>query len=138
MSQLKRTLYPAIHPYTQSFRPLVRDKTDREDELVAVYDRERYTDVVDSLRESRFSRNTWLSTCKYVEIDGTRYYESDSFVWFQNGPFQYGQQHCYVVPVGDKVRVYNHKEWPIFRPVKHQSGKREAGDVDGVVQEIIP
>jgi len=138
MSSLKRSLYPLIHPYTKSFRALIRDKSDRTDELVRVYDRERYTDVVDALSGSKFSRNTWLATLKYVEIDGTRYYESDSFVWFQNGPFSYGQQHCYLIPVEDKVRVYNHKEWPIFRPVKHQSGKREPGDVDGVVTEALP
>jgi len=105
MSSLKRSLYPLIHPYTQSFRALIRDKSDRTDELVAVYDRARYDEVISNLQASQFKRHTWFATLKYVDVDRERYYESDSFVWYQNGPFQYGQQHCYLICVEDKVRV---------------------------------
>ena len=140
MSRLKRLVYPIVDPILRGFgRPAIRDKTDSVDELVKVYPKERYNEVRDALKKSQFHRHTWFSTLKYVEVDGQRYYESSSWVYWPNGIGSENQIHVYLIIVGDKLRVYAHKEKSIFRPMKHQDSEFQIpGDPDGKVTPILP
>ena len=120
MSQLKTTLYPVLHPlFAKHGRPLLREKTESTDELVAVYD-SMHT-VVDALKQSNFTPHTYLSTLKFVEVAGDRYYESSSWVYLPNGLFGEYQYHVYIIPVDDKIRVYAHREAPWIQFRKHQN-----------------
>ena len=139
MSQLKTTLYPVLHPlFAKHGRPLLREKTDSTDELVAVYD-SMHT-VVDALKQSEFRTHTWLSTLKYCEIEGERYYESSSWVYLPDGLTGKYQYHVYLIKVEEKVRVYAHREAPWIQFRKHQNAAeyQTPGDPDGLVADALP
>jgi hypothetical protein len=138
-NSLKRAVYPVLDGFfTKRGRPLTRDKSDSTDELIAVYDTQQK--VRDALAESRFKKHTWLSTLKYVQIEGERYYESSSWVYLPDGLFGEYQYHVYIIPVEDKTRVYAHREAPWIQVKKHQNASeyQTAGDPDGVVSDVLP
>jgi len=129
MNNLKRILYSLLDmPFRRFGRPLTRDKTD-SGELLRTYSKSHTDDVHRALRESKFHRHTWLSTLKYLVVDGERHYEISSWVYWPDGINSEWQTHLYVIPVGDVVRVYAHYEKSIFRPSEHQNAAfQEAGD----------
>lgn len=133
---MKRWLYPRIHRFTAPVRPTIRDKTDRDDELAFTIPLsppafwKEYPE--NSLRTTKYNRHKWLSTLKYVEIDGERFYERSSWVYWPDGILGKWQHHCYVIQVPDEVRIYHHKEPSISRPRAHQDGSKQVpGDPDG-------
>jgi len=129
MSNLKRILYPLLDtPFRRFGRPLTRDKTDAGEEL-EVYNRSQLDAVHAALRNSPFHRHTWLSTLKYIKLDGQKHYEISSWVYWPEGFNSEWQTHVYVIPVGDVVKVYAHYEKSIFRPSEHQNAAfQESGD----------
>jgi len=140
MNQLRRILYPALDSLgRQVNRPLIRDKTNRTDELIAELDT-TVGKVHDVLSNSRFRPHNLLSTLKYIESDEARHYESSSWVLYPRGLFAPGesQYHLWVVPVDEKIRIYGHREWSIVYPRMHMSDTaRTPADPDGYIQRAL-
>jgi hypothetical protein len=114
-------------------RPLLRDKTGRDDEHIATVDVGIMT-LLKALWKYGFRWNP-LSTLKYIVVDGSRqhgmsvvYYESDSGL----------QQDVHIFRVDGQWRILGHREPDPTNPGEHVGGDEQVpGDPHGHVAAVL-
>lgn len=116
----RKRILPPLHPYTKQIRPLIRDKTGHDDELIC------YTTLpIPEIRERLVTKGFKphpVSTLKYLATGSERIYESLSMAYHET-IFASHQTHTYIFDLGDTRAIYSHREYSITRPVKHQNAK---------------
>ncbi len=137
-----RGLYPLLDPpggKSKFVRKLTREKQAAGREYVGTVRSDEST-LRDALESAGYRYGHLFSTVKYVETDTG--YSWELFNLAKNR-FNPGcgecQHHCYTFEGSEnRIHLHHHREYPIVRPVKHQSNTlRTAGDPDHVLRDAL-
>lgn len=144
LNSLRRNYAPNLDPPGEETviskrRKLTRDRTPWHgpDEYICTVDCD-LTELKKALRAAGYRPNHF-STLKYVETSDGLSWERLSMATNKWNPFGGEcQQHTYVFQGGDNtLHLHHHREYPIVRPVKHQSGSRTHRDIDRVLRDAL-
>jgi hypothetical protein len=149
-AQLRRVVWPLLDPLARRGsatislsgrtvtlpmpgRPLLRDKTGRDDEHIATVDVSIMA-LLKALWAYGFRWNP-LSTLKYIVVDGSRQYGM-SVVYYK--PDSGLQQDVHIVRVGGEWRLLGHREPDPASPGEHVGGDEQVpGDPGGHVAAAL-
>lgn len=135
-----RDLYKRLDPPdepTKFSRKLTREKTAGGPEYVCTV-RESPRRIKQALRAAGYRPGRIFSTVKYIRTPGGYSWEVFNLAKNRFNPTR-KQQHCYAFRgLDDRIHLHHHREYPIVRPVKHQSDElRTPGDPDGALRGAL-
>jgi len=134
LKSLKSQFAPVLDPpdsvtWWSKNRPLTRDRTPSDPSIPDEYvcSVQSNIDLSSVLREQRY-RNNNTSTYKFIRSDEI-IWESGSMAANRFNPIcKECQQHAYWFEYEGSYHIHHHREWPIVRLIKHQSGSRTHKD----------
>jgi len=131
----RRALWRLLHPLASRLgRPLLRDKTDRRDELIASVDVDRRA-LLRVLWRHGFRWNP-TSTVKFRRVDGDRQFAL-SVVHRRRFDADW-QQDVHIFRTREGWDVLGHWEPSVTDPTDHVGGgEQRPGDPEGVVREAL-
>lgn len=136
LDRLRRPLWRVLDPLARRVgRPLLIDKTDRDDEDICHVAADRRA-LLAALWEHGFAWNP-LSMVKYRDVDGRRQYALS--VVHRESPSSPSQQDVHIFP-GPRGGwdVYGHSEPSVTDPADHVAGGQQvSGDPEGVVRAAL-
>lgn len=144
LNWLRRRFAPKLDPpgertfWTEN-RRLTRDRSpwNGPDEYICTVDCS-LDELRNALKSAQYRPNHF-STLKYVQSGQEQSWEVLSMATKKFNPFcGECQQHTYAFRGSDDtLHLHHHREYPIVRPFKHQSGSRTHSDVDNVLRNAL-